>query len=186
MHQRLKAAVAPAVVAAAMSWARIARAQGAEPRSSRLDELDEVRPAAASHRHVSGVVTATSQAFDEERWIDGCPEASARAVLRGRRQCRGREGRGVRQCSQGQARCRTGRGGGGGSCSPEAIIQRESKGDPRAVNRSSGAGGKYQFMPGTWAGYGGYARAQDAPESVQDEKFQQVYAGGAGSSHWGC
>jgi hypothetical protein len=54
------------------------------------------------------------------------------------------------------------------------------------VNPSSGAGGKYPFMPGTWGGYGGYARAQDAPESVQDEKFQQVYAGGAGSSHWGC
>lgn len=59
-----------------------------------------------------------------------------------------------------------------GVCLGQAIIQR--------------AGGKYQFMPGAWAGYGVYASAQDAPESVQDEKFQQVYAGGAGSSHWGC
>jgi len=30
------------------------------------------------------------------------------------------------------------------------------------------------------------ATAQDAPESVHDERFNQVWAGGAGSSHWGC
>ena len=30
------------------------------------------------------------------------------------------------------------------------------------------------------------ATAQDAPESVRDERFNQVWAGGAGSSHWGC
>ncbi len=169
MHQRLKAAVAPAVVAAAMTWAGIARAQGPETRSQRLDELDEVRPAAASHRHVDGVLTAARQAVDEERWIEGAQRRQLELFYEGVRPVAG-----------------TGRGGGGGSCSPDAIIQRESKGDPNAVNPSTGAGGKYQFMPGTWGGYGGYARAQDAPESVQDEKFQQVYAGGAGSSHWGC
>ncbi len=80
----------------------------------------------------------------------------------------------------------TGRGGSGGGCSPDSIVQRESKGDPNAVNPSSGAGGKYQFLPSTWSGYGGYARAQDAPESVQDERFNEVWAGGSGSSHWGC
>jgi hypothetical protein len=86
-----------------------------------------------------------------------------------------------------QALARTGRGGGGGgSCDPGSIVQRESKGDPNAVNPSSGAGGKYQFLPSTWSGYGGYSRAQDAPESVQDERFNEVWAGGAGSSHWGC
>jgi hypothetical protein len=30
------------------------------------------------------------------------------------------------------------------------------------------------------------ATAQDAPESVQDERFNEVWAGGAGSSRWGC
>jgi hypothetical protein len=70
---------------------------------------------------------------------------------------------------------RTGRGGGGGgSCNPGSIAQRESKGDPNAVN------------PSTWSGYGGYSRAQDAPVSAQDEQFNEVWAGGAGSSHRGC
>ena len=86
-----------------------------------------------------------------------------------------------------KAPARTGRGGGGGgSCNPGSIVQRESKGDPNAVNPSSGAGGKYQFLPSTCSGYGGYSRAQDAPESVQDERFNEVWAGGAGSSHRGC
>lgn len=81
----------------------------------------------------------------------------------------------------------TGRGGGsGGSCAPGSIVQRESIGDPNAVSPSTGSGGKYQFLPSTWDGHGGYARAQDAPESVQDERFDGVWAGGAGSSHWGC
>ncbi len=71
MHKRLKAAVAPVVVTAAITWAGIARAQGPEARSQRLDELGEARPAAASHRHVDGVLTAASQAVDEERWIEG-------------------------------------------------------------------------------------------------------------------
>jgi muramidase (phage lysozyme) len=86
-----------------------------------------------------------------------------------------------------KAPARTGRGGGGrSSCDPGSIVQRESKGDPNAVSSRSGAGGKYQFLPSTWAGYGGYARAQDAPGSLQDERFNEVWAGGAGSSHWGC
>jgi Transglycosylase-like domain len=79
----------------------------------------------------------------------------------------------------------TGRGGGSsGSCNPESIVQRESKGDPNAVNPSSGAGGKYQVLPSTWSGYGGYSQGTD--ESVQDERFNEMWAGGAGSPHWGC
>jgi resuscitation-promoting factor RpfC len=34
------------------------------------------------------------------------------------------------------------------------IIQHESRGDPTAVNASSGAGGLYQFLPSTWHGIG--------------------------------
>ncbi len=59
-----------------------------------------------------------------------------------------------------RAPARTGRGGGSsGACDPGSIARRESKGDPNAVNASSGAGGQF---------------------------LNQVWAGGAGSSHWGC
>jgi hypothetical protein len=86
-----------------------------------------------------------------------------------------------------EAPARTGRGGGsGGSCDPGSIVQRDSRGDPNAVNPSSGAGGKYLFLPSTWSGYGGYPQAHDAPESVQDGRFNEVWAGRAGSSHGAC
>ncbi len=76
---------------------------------------------------------------------------------------------------------------GGGGCTEESIIARESGGDPGVYNTSgSGASGLYQFMPGTWDGYGGYANAADAPPEVQQQKFNEVWAGGAGSSHWSC
>lgn len=46
-------------------------------------------------------------------------------------------------------------GGGGGSCYggpvPDYIVTRESRGDPNAVNSSSGAFGCYQIMPANWA-----------------------------------
>ena len=44
----------------------------------------------------------------------------------------------------------------------------ESGGDYSAESSSSTASGAYQFVDTTWAGYGGYARAKDAPPSVQD------------------
>ena len=72
MHKRLKAAVAPVVVAATiMSWAGFARAldTGSPPR--RLDELSEKRPVAASHFPVEGALIAASQAALEQRWIEG-------------------------------------------------------------------------------------------------------------------
>ncbi len=73
----------------------------------------------------------------------------------------------------------------GGDLPPCCVMMRESGGDPTAVNPSSGASGKWQFMPGTWANYGGYATAASAPEWVQDEKAAQLWAGGAGAGHWG-
>jgi hypothetical protein len=57
----------------------------------------------------------------------------------------------------------------GGSLPPCWIMMRESGGNIRAMN-PSGAAGKWQIMPGTWNGYGGYASAADAPEAVQDAK----------------
>ena len=67
------------------------------------------------------------------------------------------------------------------------VISRESGGNPRAVNPSSGAGGLFQFLPSTWAGLG-YAGAypggaQTAPVGVQEAAFAKLFAE-AGTSPW--
>jgi hypothetical protein len=72
----------------------------------------------------------------------------------------------------------------GGDLPPCCVMMRESRGSTTAMN-PSGAAGKWQFMPGTWNGYGGYSSAAQAPESVQDAKARQVWAGGAGAGNWG-
>jgi hypothetical protein len=46
----------------------------------------------------------------------------------------------------------------------------ESSGDYTAASQSSTASGAYQFVDSTWGGYGGYARALDAPPAIQDAK----------------
>lgn len=74
----------------------------------------------------------------------------------------------------------------GGDLPPCSVMYCESGGNIRAENPHSTASGKWQFLDSTWAGHGGYARAKDAPESVQDERARQVYAGGAGRGHWVC
>jgi Transglycosylase-like domain/LysM domain len=78
-------------------------------------------------------------------------------------------------------------GTGGMSAFEACVISRESGGNPRAVNPSSGAGGLFQFLPSTWAGLG-YAAAypggaQTAPVSVQMAAFAKLYAE-AGTSPW--
>lgn len=78
-----------------------------------------------------------------------------------------------------------GTGACGGDLPPCWVMNRESGGDPTVWNRQgSGASGKWQVMPGTWAGYGGYSAAAYAPESVQDEFARRLWAGGAGCAHW--
>jgi hypothetical protein len=76
----------------------------------------------------------------------------------------------------------------GGDLPPCWVKYRESKGDYTAVNWTGcggrTCGGAWQFDPRTWNGYGGYTYAQDAPPEVQDEKAREVWAGGAGCSHW--
>jgi hypothetical protein len=72
----------------------------------------------------------------------------------------------------------------GGVLPPCYVMMRESRGDIHAENPTSSASGKWQFLDSTWAGFGGYARASHAPESVQDAKAAQLWAGGAGCSHW--
>lgn len=73
----------------------------------------------------------------------------------------------------------------GGNLPPCCVMQRESGGSLTAKNPSSSASGKWQFLNGTWNGYGGYAEAWMAPESVQDAKAAELWAGGSGASHWG-
>ncbi|MCI2775152.1 transglycosylase family protein [Staphylococcus petrasii] len=69
----------------------------------------------------------------------------------------------------------------------QQIAQRESGGDIHAINPSSGAAGKYQFLQSTWdsvapAQYKGVSPAQ-APESVQDAAAVELY-NTAGPSQW--
>lgn len=52
----------------------------------------------------------------------------------------------------------------------------ESGGDYTAQARGSTASGAYQFLNSTWARYGGYASAADAPPSVQDAKAAEHVA----------
>lgn len=73
----------------------------------------------------------------------------------------------------------------GGSLPSCQVMKCESGGNLRVRNISgSSASGKWQFLRSTWNGFGGYAEARDAPESVQDAKARQLWAGGAGASHW--
>ena len=69
----------------------------------------------------------------------------------------------------------------------QQIAQRESGGDIHAINPSSGAAGKYQFLQSTWdsvapSEYKGQP-ASSAPEHVQDAAAQKLYDT-AGPSQW--
>ncbi len=63
------------------------------------------------------------------------------------------------------------------------VIQRESSGNPSAVNPSSGAGGLYGFLPSTWHALGFPGLPENAPVSVQNEAFAKEYAQ-SGTSAW--
>jgi septal ring factor EnvC (AmiA/AmiB activator) len=76
-------------------------------------------------------------------------------------------------------------GPGGSWTIPSQVVQCESGGQNLTPN-SAGASGYYQFMPGTWNGYGGYGQAYQAPKSLQDQRAQQVWSGGSGASNWVC
>lgn len=50
-------------------------------------------------------------------------------------------------------------------------------------NYQDSGGGAYQIIHSTWDGYGGYANAEDAPNSVQDAKAAELWAQN-GQGHW--
>lgn len=72
----------------------------------------------------------------------------------------------------------------GGDLPTCAVLACESGGNPVAQNPRSTASGLWQILDGTWAGFGGYARAVHAPVDVQNEKARLLWAGGAGAFHW--
>lgn len=94
-----------------------------------------------------------------------------------------------------------GEGACGGDLPPCSVMMCESGGSLTAHN-GSGADGKWQIMPRTWDtsdsngdghldSYQGadgvyYDNPSDAPESVQDARAAEVYAGGAGRRAWVC
>lgn len=69
----------------------------------------------------------------------------------------------------------------------QAIKYRESRGDYRAVNPSSGASGAYQIMDSTWSAFAPSQykgmKASQAPKAVQDKVAQKIY-NEAGPSQW--
>lgn len=76
-----------------------------------------------------------------------------------------------------------GGGGGGGGTPPESIAQCESGGSYTAVNPTSGARGKWQLLPSTYAANGGDGSWSPAD---QDRVAARVWAGGAGAGQWVC
>ncbi len=72
----------------------------------------------------------------------------------------------------------------GGSLPPCYVLDRESGGDPAAVNPSSGAAGKWQMMPSTSQALGYSHPMNEYDEATQDEAARLLYAAGVGCSHW--
>ena len=78
-----------------------------------------------------------------------------------------------------------GPGPGGSYTIPSSVVQCESGGQNLTPN-SAGASGFYQILPSTWAGFGGYGQAYQAPKSLQDQRAAQLWNGGSGASNWVC
>jgi resuscitation-promoting factor RpfC len=71
----------------------------------------------------------------------------------------------------------------GGSAFQQCVIQRESGGNPSAVNPYSGAGGLYGFLPSTWQALGFPGLPENASVAMQNAAFAKEYAL-AGAAPW--
>jgi len=71
-----------------------------------------------------------------------------------------------------------------GELPPDYVVARESGGSYTAVNPSSGAGGRYQFLESTWRAVGGTGLPQDASPAEQDMRAAMLWDYGRGCSHW--
>jgi resuscitation-promoting factor RpfC len=63
------------------------------------------------------------------------------------------------------------------------VIARESGGNPRAVNPTSGAGGLFQFLPSTWSSLGYSGLPENASVATQTQAFWKLFAQ-AGKQPW--
>lgn len=159
MLKHIKAAVVPVVLVAAIAGAAGYRAQDSGS-GKRLDELSQVRPAAATHFPVDGALVAASQAGDVQRWTEAFQAHEAELFFQAAAAAEAEQAAAAANAKTKPAVAPTGRGGGGGSSvggacggatnGADAFIGRESGGNPNARN-SSGAWGCYQIMPGTWS-----------------------------------
>jgi len=91
----------------------------------------------------------------------------------------------AQQVSAAQAQATVGRWLGGPYSIPSSIVMCESGGNYNAVNPSSGAGGAYQILPSTWAGYGGMGSPQNASKQQQDQIAAQIWSS-SGPGAWAC
>ena len=162
MLKRIRAAIVPAVIVAAVAGAAGYRAQDSGS-GRRLDELSQERPAAAStHFPVDGALIAASRAADEKLWTEAFNAHQAELFLQAAAAAEAEQAAAAANAKKPKPAAPTGRGGSsgggssvGGACGgatngADAYIGRESGGNPNARN-ASGAWGCYQIMPGTWS-----------------------------------
>lgn len=174
MRKRLKAALAPVVIVAAIAGAAGYRAQDSGS-GRRLDELSKERPAAAAQFPVEGALTAASQDAAEKRFVEAFNAHQAELFFQAAAAAEAEQAAAAANAAKPMPMpmpvpkpapaARPGRGGSGGgggggtavggSCGgatngADRFIGRESGGNPNARN-GSGAWGCYQIMPGTWA-----------------------------------
>lgn len=72
----------------------------------------------------------------------------------------------------------------GGVLPPCWVMQRESGGNIHAVNPTTGAAGKWQFLPSTSAAMGYPLPMNNYDEATQDAAAERLWNGGRGCAHW--
>ena len=194
MLKRIKAAVVPVVLVAAVAGAAGYRAQDSGS-GRRLDELSQERPAAAStHFPVDGALIAASRAADEKLWTEAFNAHQAELFFQAAAAAEAEQAAQAAAAANAKKKpaAPTGRGGstgggssvggacGGASNGADAYIGRESGGNPNARN-ASGAWGCYQIMPGTWSS----SCSDLGPHGSASTEAQAACASRLPQSSWG-